>query len=224
MTSKDEIKVHEEVLPHHCAGNDHGNLVGVIGEALDELAAKSRTIGVSTVGCSFMIYDFIDVDFVSAPAGLAPAVATGLKRTHPDRLVFTVQGESDVSGPGMSPLLDAVMRDEPVTIVVVLGTGEGSTPAKKGGPAEPVLAMARSLKTPLLLKRVKLVTDRDRKAARAALIECFQHTMEKKSLAILEVFSPSPTAWSLGPDEALRFQQKDPTRRGRPERPRRKKG
>jgi hypothetical protein len=122
------------------------------------------------------------------------------------------------------------MRDEPITLIVVLGQSDGgaSSAPKMGGvsrpgPAEQVLAMARSLKTPLLLKRIKMVADRDRKAARAALRECFEHTMEKHSLALLEVFSPSPTAWSLGPDEALKFQQKDAGRRGRPERPRRKK-
>lgn len=214
MSRDDEILVHEELLPHHCAGNDHGNLVGLISETLDEMGAKARTIGVSTVGCSFMIYDFIDVDFVSAPAGLAPAVATGIKHTHPDSLVFTVQGDSDVTGAGLGPVLDAVMRDEPITLIVVQGQADG---------ASKVLTMARALKTPLLMKKVKLVADRDRKAAKAALTECFQHTMEKKSLAILEVFSPSPTAWSLGPDEALKFREKETPRRARPERPRRKK-
>jgi 2-oxoglutarate/2-oxoacid ferredoxin oxidoreductase subunit beta len=112
---------------HYCAGCEHGTLTRLIAAALDDLGVRERTVMVSSVGCSVLAHEYINVDAVQAPHGRAPAVLTGLKRMLPDRLVFSVQGDGDAVSIGLLELLYAANRGEPITIFLVNNAIYGMT-------------------------------------------------------------------------------------------------
>ncbi len=92
---------------HYCPGCTHGVAHRLIAEVLEEMGVLDRTIGVAPVGCSVFAYNYFDTDFVEAPHGRAPAMATGIKRVLPDRVVFTYQGDGDMASIGMGEIVHA---------------------------------------------------------------------------------------------------------------------
>ncbi|HPU96236.1 MAG TPA: thiamine pyrophosphate-dependent enzyme, partial [Bacillota bacterium] len=82
---------------HYCPGCAHGIIHKLVAESIDELGIRENTIGVAPVGCAVLAYNYFDTDFVVAAHGRAPAMATGIKRVHPDRIVFTYQGDGDLA-------------------------------------------------------------------------------------------------------------------------------
>jgi len=104
---------------HYCAGCEHGTLTRLIASALHELGARERTVLVDSVGCSVLAHEYINTDAIQAPHGRAPSVMTGIKRLRPDLLVFAVQGDGDAVSIGLSELLYAANRGEPITVFLV---------------------------------------------------------------------------------------------------------
>ncbi|MGB6501285.1 MAG: thiamine pyrophosphate-dependent enzyme [Thermoplasmata archaeon] len=104
---------------HYCAGCEHGTLTRIIAAAIHEMGARERTVLVDSVGCSVFAHEYLNADAVQAPHGRAPAVMTGIKRLRPDLLVFAVQGDGDAVSIGLSELLYAANRGEPITIFLV---------------------------------------------------------------------------------------------------------
>jgi len=104
---------------HYCAGCEHGTLTRLIAYALHELGVRERTILVDSVGCSVLAHEYLNLDAVQAPHGRAPAVMTGIKRVRPDLLVFAVQGDVDAVSIGLSELIYAANRGEPITVFLV---------------------------------------------------------------------------------------------------------
>src|SRR3990170_3557485 len=108
-----------DVPTHYCPGCTHGVAHRLIAEVLDEMDVRSKTIGVAPVGCSVFAYNYFDCDFVEAAHGRAPAMATGIKRVLPDRVVFTYQGDGDLASIGMAEIVHAAGRGENITVIFV---------------------------------------------------------------------------------------------------------
>lgn len=117
----------KDVPTHYCAGCHHGIVHRLVAEAIDQLGVEERTIGIGSVGCSVMLYDYFDVDVVEAAHGRAPAVATGVKRVHPDSIVFTYQGDGDLAAIGTAEIIHAANRGESITVIFLNNTTYGMT-------------------------------------------------------------------------------------------------
>ena len=115
-----------------CPGCDHGVAVKLVAEVLDELGVRENTIGIASVGCSVFSYDFFNVDIVEAPHGRSLAVATGVKRSKPDKVVFTYQGDGDLASIGIGETIHAMTRGEKVTAICINNTTYGMTGGQAG--------------------------------------------------------------------------------------------
>ena len=112
---------------HYCPGCTHGIIHRLVAEVLDELGVREKAIGVAPVGCSVLAYDYFDVDFAEAAHGRAPAMATGIKRTNPDNVVFTYQGDGDLASIGMAEIVHAANRGDLLTVIFVNNAIYGMT-------------------------------------------------------------------------------------------------
>ena len=116
-----------ETPTHYCPGCTHGVAHRLIAEVLEEMGVLDKTIGVAPVGCSVFAYNYFDTDFVEAPHGRAPAMATGIKRVLPDRIVFTYQGDGDLASIGMGEIVHATARGENLTVIFLNNANFGMT-------------------------------------------------------------------------------------------------
>ncbi|WP_416181066.1 thiamine pyrophosphate-dependent enzyme, partial [Bellilinea sp.] len=129
----DEVVVYErpqsleECATHYCPGCTHGVAHRLIAEVIDEMGIRDRMIGVASVGCSVFAYNYFDFDFVQAPHGRAPAMATGIKRVLPDRIVMTYQGDGDMASIGMGEIVHAAARGENITVFFLNNANYGMT-------------------------------------------------------------------------------------------------
>ena len=112
---------------HYCPGCTHGIIHRIIAEVLCEMGILDTTIGVSPVGCTYNNYEYFACDMVQAAHGRAPAVATGIKRVHPDKMVFTYQGDGDLASIGAAEILHAAARGEKVSVFFVNNAIYGMT-------------------------------------------------------------------------------------------------
>ncbi len=112
---------------HYCPGCTHGTAHRLVAEVLEEMNILDKTIGVAPVGCAVFAYNYIDIDFVEAAHGRAPAMATGIKRVLPDRVVFTYQGDGDLASIGMAETVHAAARGENITIIFINNAIYGMT-------------------------------------------------------------------------------------------------
>src|SRR5512143_750357 len=111
----------------YCPGCTHGVANRLVAEVIDEMGLRERTIGVAPVGCSVFAYNYFNFDFVQAPHGRAPAMATGIKRVYPDRIVFTYQGDGDLASIGMGEIVHAAARGENLTVIFINNANYGMT-------------------------------------------------------------------------------------------------
>ena len=109
----------QDVATHYCPGCTHGIIHRLVAESLEEMGLLENAIGVVPVGCSVLAYKYFNVDTQEAAHGRAPAVATGIKRTHPDKFVFTYQGDGDLSSIGMAEIVHAAARGEKISTIFV---------------------------------------------------------------------------------------------------------
>ena len=116
-----------EFPTHYCPGCTHGVAHRLIAEVIDEMGLRERTIGVAPVGCSVFAYNYFDCDFVEAAHGRAPAMATGIKRVLPERVVFTYQGDGDMASIGMGEIMHAAGRGENITVIFINNAIYGMT-------------------------------------------------------------------------------------------------
>ena len=116
-----------ETPTHYCPGCTHGVAHRLVAEVLEEMGVLERTIGVAPVGCAVFAYNYFDTDFVEAPHGRAPAMATGIKRVLPDRVVFTYQGDGDLASIGMGEIVHAAARGENISVIFINNANYGMT-------------------------------------------------------------------------------------------------
>ena len=211
---------------HYCPGCTHGIIHRLVAEAIDELQIEGRTVGVASVGCSVLTYNYFSVDMVQAAHGRAPAVATGIKRASPDSIVFTYQGDGDLASIGMAETVHSATRGENITIIFVNNaiygmTGGQMAPTSLPGQVTQTSPYGRDVKTagypvrvcellatldgPEYLARVAVNSVKNVKTAKAAIKKAFQNQVEGRGFSLVEVLSTCPTNWGLTPQKALEW-------------------
>ncbi len=215
-----------DVPMHYCPGCTHGIIHRLVAEAIDELGIEGRTVGVASVGCSVMSYDYFSCDMVQAPHGRAPAVATGLKRAIPENVVFTYQGDGDLAAIGTAETVHAATRGENITVIFVNNaiygmTGGQMAPTSLPGQVTQTTPYGRDVKTAgypvrvcemlatldgvALAQRVTVDNVRHIAEAKKAIKKAFENQIEGRGYSIVEVLSTCPTNWGLAPTEALEW-------------------
>ncbi len=209
---------------HYCPGCTHGIIHRLVAEAIDELGVAGRTIGVASVGCSVFTYNYFNCDMVQAAHGRAPAVATGVKRSDKNNIVFTYQGDGDLAAIGTAETVHSAARGENITVIFVNNAIYGMTggqmapttlPGQKtqtspygrdveavGYPVK-VCEMLSQVDGAAYLERVAVNNVQNVKKAKAAIKKAFQNQLEGKGFSLVEVLSTCPTNWGLAPDKAL---------------------
>ena len=209
---------------HYCPGCTHGIIHRLVAEALDELGVTGRTIGVASVGCSVFTYNYFNCDMVQAAHGRAPAVATGVKRSDSNNIVFTYQGDGDLAAIGTAETVHSAARGENITVIFVNNAIYGMTggqmapttlPGQKtqtspygrdvekvGYPVK-VCEMLSQVDGATYLERVAVNNVANVKKAKAAIKKAFQNQIDGKGFSLVEVLSTCPTNWGLAPDKAI---------------------
>ena len=123
----DRTPVLTDVPFHYCPGCGHGIVHRMVAEVIDELGIREKTAGVAPVGCAVFAYNYFDVDMYEAAHGRAPAVATGFKRVHPDKYIFTYQGDGDLASIGTAEIVHAAHRGEKITTIFINNAIYGMT-------------------------------------------------------------------------------------------------
>ena len=213
----------------YCPGCSHGVAHRIIMEVLEERGELGNTIGVVPIGCSINAHHFMNVDMCESTHGRAPAIASGIRRVHPDKVVFTYQGDGDLASIGAGEILHAAHRGEkfttffinnaiygmtggqmaPTTLVGQKATTcpNGRDPELTGMPIR-MCELLASLKTPAYIERVSLAKPYLAKAKKA-IKKAFQNQIDKKGFSFVEILSTCPTNWGLSPLEAFDWQVKN---------------
>ena len=211
---------------HYCPGCTHGIIHRLVAEALDELGVTGRTIGVASVGCSVFTYNYFNCDMVQAAHGRAPAVATGVKRSDKNNIVFTYQGDGDLAAIGTAETVHSAARGENITVIFVNNAIYGMTggqmapttlPGQKtqtspygrdtslaGFPVK-VCEMLSQVDGATYLERVAVNNVANVKKAKAAIKKAFQNQIDGKGFSLVEVLSTCPTNWGLAPEKSLQW-------------------
>jgi 2-oxoglutarate ferredoxin oxidoreductase subunit beta len=211
---------------HYCPGCTHGIAHRLTAETLEELGILGRTIGVASVGCSVFAYNYIACDFVGAAHGRAPAVATGLKRVLPDRIIFTYQGDGDLASIGLAEVLHAAARGEKITVIfinnaiygmtggqmaptspmgmVTSSSPGGRNPQQMGYPIR-VSELVAQMEGAVYVARRSLHNPTEIRKAKKALHLAFEHQIAGHGFTMVELLSNCPTNWGLTPIESLRW-------------------
>lgn len=211
---------------HYCPGCTHGVAHRLVAEVLDEMNLRERTVGVASVGCSVFAYNYFDMDFVQAPHGRAPAMATGVKRVLPDRIVFTYQGDGDMASIGTAEIVHAAARGENITVIFINNTNYGMTggqmapttlPGQKttssplGRDVEtmgyPVRAseMLATLDGAGFVARRSLHDPKNIRLAKKAIRMAFETQARGLGFSLVELLSICPTNWGLTPEQSLKW-------------------
>ena len=211
---------------HYCPGCTHGIIHRLVAEVLEELGVLGDTIGVVPVGCSVLAYNYFNCDVQEAAHGRAPACATGVKRVHPDKIVFTYQGDGDLASIGTAEIVHAAARGEKITTIFVNNTTYGMTggqmapttligqkattapygrdPRLQGYPIK-MSEMLSTLTGAVFVERVTVDTPANVRKAKKAIKKAFQVQLSGLGFAIVEVLSTCPTNWGLAPNDALKW-------------------
>ena len=209
---------------HYCPGCTHGIIHRLVAEALDELGVTGRTIGVASVGCSVFTYNYFNCDMVQAAHGRAPAVATGVKRSDKNNIVFTYQGDGDLAAIGTAETVHSAARGENITVIFVNNAIYGMTggqmapttlPGQKtqtspygrdveavGYPVK-VCEMLSNVDGATYLERVAVNNVKNIRNAKKAIKKAFQNQIDGKGFSLVEVLSTCPTNWGLAPEKAI---------------------
>jgi len=210
----------------YCPGCSHGLIHRLVAEVIDELGVRERTVGVCPVGCSVFAYENFDCDMIQASHGRAPAVATGVKRTVPEAVVFTYQGDGDLIAIGTTEIVHAAARGELITVIFVNNAvygmtrgqiapttlpgqptttcPEGRNPRLEGNPIR-VCELLSSLQGPAYIARVAVCAPKYVIRAKRSIKKAFQTQLEGKGLSLVEVLSSCPSFWGMTPVEAMHW-------------------
>jgi len=208
---------------HYCPGCGHGIVHKMLAQAIDELGIQNRTILISPVGCSVFAYYYFDVGNVQGAHGRAPAVATAVKRSHPQSIVVSYQGDGDLSAIGSAEILHAANRGENITVIFVnnaiysmtggqvapttlLGQVSTTTPAGRNAANEGyplhVSELLATLEAPVYIERVGLGDNRQVAQAQRAVRRAMENQVRGLGFSLVEVLSPCPTIWKMSPVDA----------------------
>jgi 2-oxoisovalerate ferredoxin oxidoreductase beta subunit len=225
-----ERKAEAQHQTHYCPGCGHGITTKLLAAALDDLGVRERTVLVNPVGCSVFGYYYFDVGSIQAAHGRASAVATGVKRSWPDSVVISYQGDGDLAAIGTAEIVHAANRGEPITVIFVNngiygmtgGQMAPTTPLGKKSTTSPlgrealnegyplhVCELLATLDAPVFLERVALGNNKQIMSAAKVIRRAVENQVKGLGFSLVEVLSPCPTIWKLDPVEAQRFVRED---------------
>mgnify|MGYP000758455936 FL=1 len=208
---------------HYCPGCSHGVVHRIVAEVIDELGLEDRAVGVAPVGCAVFAYNYIDVDWVEAAHGRAPAVATAISRLNPDDVVFTYQGDGDLAAIGTAETIHAANRGENIVIIFINNAIYGMT----GGQMAPTTLIGQKTATTPYGRRVDLNgypvkmsdilagldgtcyvtrqavhTPAAVRKAKAAIRLAFENAAAKRGTSVVEIVSTCNSGWKMSPEDA----------------------
>lgn len=215
---------------HYCPGCSHGVVHKLIAEILEEMHAEEIAIGIAPVGCAVFAYNYIDVDWVEAPHGRAPALATAAKRLQPDKLVFTYQGDGDMAAIGTAESLHAANRGENIAMIFINNAIYGMT----GGQMAPTTLLGMKTSTTPYGRRVDLNgyplaitnlmaqldgtcyvtrqsvhTPAAVRKAKAAIRKAFENSLQGKGTSVVEIVSTCNSGWKMTPEQANKWMEEN---------------
>ena len=215
---------------HYCPGCTHGIIHRLVAEAIDALDIGGRTIGVASVGCSVFTYNYFNCDMVQAAHGRAPAVATGLKRADPNKIIFTYQGDGDLASIGTAETVHSAARGENITIIFVNNAIYGMTGGQMAPTSLPgqitqtspygrdvntvgypvrICEMLSTLDGAGYIERVAVNNVKNVRNAKKAIEKAFRRQVEGKGFSLIEVISTCPTNWGKTPQAALEWAEQN---------------
>ena len=219
----------KNVRTHYCPGCGHGIIHRLVGDVIDELGIREKTIGVAPVGCAVLAYDYFNIDMTEAAHGRTPAVATGIKRVRPESVVFTYQGDGDLASIGTAETIHTANRGEKITVIFVNNAVYGMT----GGQMAPTTMLGQittttprgrdssagyPLKVPELLSglpgtvflcRGAVNNPANIRKCRKLIKTAFQTQLDNEGFSLVEILSPCPSAWRLSPKEAIKWLEEE---------------
>ena len=215
-----------DVQTHYCPGCTHGIVHRLVAESIEELGVGDHTVGVAPVGCAVFAYNYFNCDMQEAAHGRAPAVATGIKRVHPENIVFTYQGDGDLAAIGTAEIVHAAARRENITVIMINNAIYGMTHGQMSPTSLPGMVtttspygrdtshcgfpikmseMLSALEGPAYIERVSVHDVKHVIAAKKAIKRAFKNQVEGKGFSLVEVLSTCPTNWGKTPQEALKW-------------------
>ncbi len=214
-----------DVPTGYCPGCTHGITHRLVAEVLDEMGITGKTIGIASVGCSVLAYNYFSCDMIQAPHGRAPAVATGVKRVLPENFVFTYQGDGDLAAIGTNETIHSGTRGENITIIFINNavygmTGGQMAPTSLPNQVTQTSPYGRDVKTagyPIRICEMMATLDGVAYAERTAIDgvagvnktkkairKAFETQKAGLGLSIIEVLSTCPTNWGLSPIDSIK--------------------
>ena len=215
---------------HYCPGCSHGVVHKLVAQVIEEMGAEEYAIGVSPVGCAVFAYNYIDIDWVEAAHGRATAMATGIKRLQPDKLVFTYQGDGDFAAIGTCESIHACNRGESIAIIFINNAIYGMT----GGQMAPTTLMGQKTATcpygrtaelhgyPLKMTEIAATLEgtcyvtrqsvesvASIRKAKKALRKAFEASMAKKGSSLVEFVCTCSSGWKLSPKKANEWMEEN---------------
>ena len=208
---------------HYCPGCSHGTVHKLVAEVIEEMGLEGNTIAVSPVGCSVFAYKYIDVDWIQAAHGRACAVATAVKRVRPESMVFTYQGDGDLSAIGTGETIHAAARGESIVAIYInnaiygmtggqmapttlLGMKTATTPygrdPRLNGYPYKIADMVKLLDGVRYVTRQSVHTPASVRKAKKAIKKAFSNSMEEKGLSFVEIVATCSSGWKMSPAEA----------------------
>ena len=211
---------------HYCPGCGHGIVHKLIAEVMDELEIREETIVVAPVGCSVLIYDYLNCDGIESAHGRAPAVATGVKRVHPDKIVISYQGDGDLLAIGTGETIHAANRGENITVIFINNAIYGMTGGQMAPTTMPdqitkttpygrdasetgypirACEMINTLKAPVYIERTSIHDVKNIRKTKKAIKKALTNQKEGKGYSFVEVLSTCPTNWGVNPVTAAKW-------------------
>lgn len=228
-----KTKMLRDIPFHYCPGCTHGIVHRLVAECIEELGQTDNCIGIAPVGCAVLAYNYFNCDMQEAAHGRAPAVATGVKRVHPDKLVFTYQGDGDLASIGIAEIIHAAARGENISVFFINNAiygmtggqmapttliGQKATTSPKGRSADVngmPLNMAELLATvdgATYIERVSACSIKGIKSTKGAIKKALQNQIDGKGFSLIEILSTCPTNWGMAPDEAMTWVEENMTK------------
>lgn len=212
---------------HYCPGCNHGIIHRLVAEVIDELSDElnldGKVVGVAPVGCSVFAYDYFNCDMYEAAHGRAPAVATGIKRSAKDRLVFTYQGDGDLASIGTAEIVHAAHRGEKICTIFVNNAIYGMTggqmapttlvgqktstcpygrdPEIHGWPLN-IAELAAHLKGTCYVTCQSVESVASIRKAKMAIRKAFEASMKGLGSSLVEIVATCNSGWKLSPVKA----------------------
>jgi 2-oxoglutarate/2-oxoacid ferredoxin oxidoreductase subunit beta len=215
---------------HYCYGCSHGVVHKLVAEVIEEMGIQDKTIGISPVGCSVFMYDYLNIDFLEAAHGKAPALATGYKRTNPDKYVFTYQGDGDLAAIGTGETFHAVNRGENIVMIFInnaiygmtggqmapttlIGQVTSTTPYgrdidQNGYPLK-ITELLAQLPGAAYVTRQSVHTPANVRKCKKAIRKAFENSAKKIGTSFVEVVSTCNSGWKIDPVEANKWMEEN---------------